>query len=305
MYSGAREKAPKLFKALTGQYASRLLGLINYDLCPVSNPVRAFRRLSLDLTECVDPPEHFKSYRNIFERKIRYWDCRPMSDDSDAIVSPADSKVLIGSLSAQSGLFIKGKFFDLQELLGERKSGWIKEFNDGEFAIFRLTPEKYHYNHMPVSGILTDFYTISGSYHSCNPAAVIVTAAPYSKNTRVVSIIDTDVPGGSQVGTVAMIEVAALMVGDIVQSYSEERYENPRKLEIGMFLRKGRPKSLFRPGSSTDVLLFRKDRIEFSRDLTANCIRNDVNSRFSAGFGRPLVETDVKVGSTVAKAVRM
>jgi phosphatidylserine decarboxylase len=155
---------------------------------------------------------------------------------------------------------------------------------------------------VPVSGKLTDFYTISGSCHSCNPAAVIATATPLSKNTRVVSIIDTDVPEGSGVGMVAMIEVAALMVGDIVQAYSEERYDNPRQMEIGMFLRKGRPKSLFRPGSSTDVLLFHKGRIEFSPDLTANCIRNDVGSRFSAGFGRPLVETDVKAGSVVAKA---
>jgi phosphatidylserine decarboxylase len=40
---------------------------------------------------------------------------------------------------------------------------------------------------------------------------------PYSKNKRVVTIIDTDVEGGTGIGLVAMIEVVALMIGDIVQ----------------------------------------------------------------------------------------
>ena len=47
---------------------------------------------------------------------------------------------------------------------------------------------------------------------------------PYSKNRRHVTLIDTDVPGGSQVGMVAMVEVTALMIGDIVQCYSDEKY---------------------------------------------------------------------------------
>ena len=33
---------------------------------------------------------------------------------------------------------------------------------------------------------------------------------------------DTDIPGGSHVGFVAMIEVVALMIGDIVQCYSAD-----------------------------------------------------------------------------------
>ena len=67
-----------------------------------------------------------------------------------------------------------------------------------------------------------------------------------------------------------------------------------------MFLKKGQPKSLYRPGSSTDVLIFEPGRIRFAADLVANQQRRDVASRFSHGFGTPLVETEVAVRSLLA-----
>ncbi len=113
------------------------------------------------------------------------------------------------------------------------------------------------------------------------------------------TIIDTEVPGGSRVGYVAMIEVVALMIGQIDQCYSPVAYDNPKLMQVGMMIEKGCPKSLYRPGSSTDVLLFEPDRVVFSHDLVRNRFRQGVQSRFSQGFHRPLVETDVKVRSTI------
>lgn len=118
----------------------------------------------------------------------------------------------MGSLKQHHDFFIKEKFFAFEELLGPRQKKWLQAFRDESFAIFRLTPEKYHYNHLPVSGNVVDFYTIDGDYHSCNPAAVVAAVTPYSKNRRTVTIIDTDVPGGTQVGQVAMVEIVALML---------------------------------------------------------------------------------------------
>jgi len=126
---------------------------------------------------------------------------------------------------------------------------------------------------------------------------------PFSKNRRSVTLIDTDVPHGSGVGLVAMIEVAALMIGGIVQCYSDDRYENPRPVERGLFLRRGAPKSRYRPGGSTDVLLFESKRIRFRDDLVRNQQRTDVVSRFSTGFGYPLVETEVCARSAIAESV--
>jgi phosphatidylserine decarboxylase len=209
----------------------------------------------------------------------------------------------VGSFRHTSRIFVKDKFFRFEELLGPDHHRWHASFRDGDFAIFRLTPEKYHYSHTPVSGQVLDVYALDGRYHSCNPGAVVAIATPYCRNKRVVTIIDTDVAGGTGVGLVAMVEIVALMIGEVVQCYSDELYDDPQPAEPGMFLRRGQPKSLYRPGSSTDVLIFEPDRVTFAADLVANMHR-PAQSRFSAGFGRPLVETDVRVRSHLATAIR-
>jgi phosphatidylserine decarboxylase len=127
---------------------------------------------------------------------------------------------------------------------------------------------------------------------------------PYSKNRRAVTILETDVPNGSRVGLVAMIEVTALMIGDIAQCYSHEQYRDPRPAEIGMHLNRGAPKSLFRPGSSTVVLIFEPGRVRFCEDILANRRRGDLRNFFGAAWGTPLVETDVRVRSTIARPIR-
>jgi phosphatidylserine decarboxylase len=130
---------------------------------------------------------------------------------------------------------------------------------------------------------------------------VVEVVTPYSKNRRHVTIIDTDVEGGTRVGLVAMVEVTALMIGDIVQCYSDDEYASPRMVVPGLFVRRGCPKSRYRPGGSTDVLLFEPGRVRMSADLLATQQRADVASRFSTAFRAPLVETEVRVRSTIAE----
>ena len=305
LYNGVRENAPLLFRLCISAHASGLLGMINFD-APLPTSLAGNRRFlaecGVDIAECLQPPEYFDTARKFFERQIRYWECRPLHTDPDAVVAPADARVLVGSFRESSLLFLKEKFFDYEEFLGRGRPEWLEAFEGGDFAVFRLTPDKYHYNHTPVSGEVVDIYEIGGDYHSCNPGAVVQVVTPYSKNKRVVTIIDTDVPGGTGIGLVAMIEVVALMIGEIVQCYSAERYDNPQPVEKGMVLEKGRPKSLYRPGSSTDVLVFQKGRVRFAEDLVRNMHNANVESRFSLGFGRTLIETDIRVRSLVASA---
>ncbi len=302
LYHPLRENAPGLFRLVTGPRTSQLLGLLNYDLTlatRICGNTRFLREVGGDLGECLDAPQTLNTARKVFERKIRYWSCRPMPMEAAAIVSPADARVIIGTLAEHNQFEIKGKFFSIDELLGI-DSPWLASFRRGDFAIFRLTPDKYHYNHLPVSGEVVDIYDVDGVFHSCNPQAIVTEVTPLSKNRRVVTIIDTDVPGGSQIGKVAMLEIVALMIGDIVQAYSAERYDAPQGLEKGMFVVKGAPKSLYRPGSSTDVVLFEPGRVAFAADLLENQQRRDVSSRFCAGFNKPLVETDIQVRSLLA-----
>ncbi len=302
LYNRLRENTPAVFRALTSARMSGLLGFCNYDL-PVATrdqTWKVFERLGIDWRECVQPLSSFTTMRRIFERQIKYWELRPMDNDPAAIVSPADARLLLGSFSETSSLFIKEKFFDLRELLGS-DSRWYPAFDSGDFAVCRLTPDKYHYNHLPVSGTVADIYEVDGRYHSCNPLASVAIASIYSKNRRVITIIDTDVKGGSQVGLVAMVEIVALMIGDIQQAYSPWQYIHPEPVRTGLFVGKGCPKSLYRPGSSTDILIFEPGKIDFSPDLTTNSRRSDVQSRFTGFTGRPLVETDIKVRSPLAR----
>jgi len=304
LYSKKRERTPLVYQLLGSQWFSSLLGWVNYDFPLGSNVTgthRFLKNCAINLNECLEPPERLDTARKVFERRLRYWQCRPMSASPTDVVCPADSRLLLGSLADASMLFLKGKFFGYEELLGSDKTPWLDAFRHGDFVICRLTPEKYHYNHTPVAGVVLDFYENDGNYHSCNPGPVITLATPYSKNKRVVTVIDSDVPGGTGVGLVGIIEIVALMVGDIVQCYSAKKYDDPQLMRPRMFVERGSPKSLFRPGSSTTVLLFQKDRVQFSSDLIRNLHRTDIESRYSEKLGRPLVETEVRVRSTIGK----
>nr|WP_320015178.1 phosphatidylserine decarboxylase [uncultured Desulfobacter sp.] len=305
VYSPIRENSSFLFHLMISARMSSLIGAVSYDL-PFFNPPtdagKFFAAQGIDLSEVTGDPAKLDTFRKVFERKIRYEQLRPMPEGADAVVSPADSRILVGSFLDTSALFIKGKFFDFNELIGRDKPQWLDAFDRGCFAVTRLTPDKYHYNHTPVAGTVLDIYEIDGHFHSCNPGAVVREVTPYSKNRRVVTIIDTDVHGGTGCGLVCMVEVVAMMIGKIVQCYSKKGYESPRDVVPGLFMEKGCPKSLYRPGSSTTIVIFQKQRICFSKDLLENQMRTDVSSRFSEGFGRPLVETEVTVRSGIGHA---
>jgi phosphatidylserine decarboxylase len=304
LYSSVRESAPRLFAAMTSARMSSFLAFLNYESFVgrrLAGGRRFMGRCGIDFSECLDDPAQLQTLAQIFERKIRYWETRPMSKESKHVVAPADSRMVWGSFREDTPLFIKGKFFDLEELLGG-VADW-RRFVDGDWAVFRLTPDKYHYSHSPVAGVVKEFLKLDGACHACNPAAVVEVVTPYSKNRRHVTVIDTDVPGGSGVGLVAMVEVAALMIGDIVQCCSIERYRAPLDMLPGLFLTRGSPKSRYRPGGSTDVLLFERGRILMSGDLVRAQQRLDVQSRLSRAFGAPLAETEVRVRSTIADRV--
>ena len=300
LYSPALEKAAVLTRLASSRYMSRMLGYLNYDnllSARATGMLRFLRESGIQTSEFVGSLSEYDTPRKIFERQIRYWICRPMPENARAVVCPADARTLVGSTSDSSGLYLKQKFFSFPELLGER---WQCDFEDADYAVFRLTPEKYHYTHSPACGRVLDFYAVDGRYHACNPNATVQLVAAASKNRRFVTILDTDCPGGTGVGLVAMVEVVALMVGRIEQRYSDERYESPQAIEPGMMLGRGNPKALFRPGSSTVVLLFQRDRIRFADDLLANQRRGGVETRFSLHLGEPLIETDVAVRSLLA-----
>ena len=110
-YAQEREHA-FCFQVLASQSFSRFLGWLNDEL-PLGQNIaggkRFLQRCAIDLRECTESLGGLDSARKIFERKIRYWQCRPMSEIAAEIVCPADSRVLFGSLRESLSLFLKSK----------------------------------------------------------------------------------------------------------------------------------------------------------------------------------------------------
>ncbi len=301
LYSKSREDRNFILKLATSKFLTSFLAHINFNRKLSQERLKELiKEFNIDKDEFYEPLSKFQTYHDFFERKIKFWDCRVLELNDNLIASPADSKMFAASIKKSSLFYIKEKFFDFDELI--EKEQWKEAFINGDYAIFRLTPDKYHYNHLPVSGVVRDFYEIDGYYHSCNPLSVKI-LNPLSKNKRVVTVIDTDVDGGTNCGLVIMVELVAMMIGKIVQCYSEDRYDSPKPINIGYFLKKGCVKSLFRPGSSTVILFFQENRVKFSDDIIKNSLRADVKSRFSENFTRPIVETEVKVRETIAENI--
>jgi len=127
IYSGVRENAGFCFNLITSGRASALLSYLNFDFTFNQNGRKVERfihELNINMSECLLPPESFKTAKEVFQRQIRYWECRPMlslPSDSTIVVSPSDSKVLVGALSPDKPLFIKEKFFQYRELLEKEK----------------------------------------------------------------------------------------------------------------------------------------------------------------------------------------
>jgi phosphatidylserine decarboxylase len=317
LYSRRREEPGFLLNALGSGMVTDALAHWQFDR-RLRDPKRTIEsvahRMMIRETETVAGFAQMQTLRDLFERPIRYWDLRPLPEQSQTIVSPADGKLLPFAAFARESLPIKSKFIRIDELLGGRNP-WSRDRShaaqDRRFSaaaiaplsgvIVRLTPDVYHYTHAPVAGRVLRHELIDGKFHSCNPAALTHFPGSYAFNRRAITVYDSDVPGGSGVGVVVQIDVAAMMIGQIESRFSVHRYEAPQALAAGDFVPRGSPVSLFRPGSSTSVVLWDGRRAEIGRQLVANSRRHDLQSRFSDWLGQPWVETQVAVRQSISE----
>jgi phosphatidylserine decarboxylase len=301
LYNTARESPSTLQRIASSQQVTSALATWEFDralLRPQLTIARAAQRLAIDLAEVFDDLSRWTRLRDLFERRIRYWQLRPLSTPASPIVSPADGKLLHFGHTHDAMLSIKEKFISVKQLLG--KMPWADVFTASSGVVVRLTPDVYHYVHSPVAGHVVDVYDIEGQFHSCNPSALVSFEAPYLWNRRRVVVVDTDVNGGSNVGRVAIVAVAAMMIGRIEDCYCDTRYDNPRPLIAGMRLRIGAPMLMFRPGSSTVIALWSRERATIDSRLAQLSSRRNVPGRFSEWLLMPWNEVAVRVRSPIA-----
>ncbi|WP_262965022.1 archaetidylserine decarboxylase [Methylobacter psychrophilus] len=227
------------------------------------------RHYGVNMSEAVEQDINaFKSFNHFFTRELNP-DVRPLTNERNAIASPADGVVSQAGNITNGKIFqAKGKSYTATDLLGGSVER-AEPFNNGVFTTIYLSPKDYHRLHMPLTGTLREMVHIPGRLFSVNTATTNSVPGLFARNERVVALFDTDV------GPMALVLVGAIFVSSIetvwhgvvtppnistVQSWQYQ--ENAPTLKIGEEM--GR----FNMGS-TIIVLFGKDKAQWDSALTA------------------------------------
>lgn len=172
---------------------------------------------------------------------------------------------------------VKGEFLKADCLLNSMEKANI--FFNGPVVIARLAPHDYHRFHFVDSGKICYYYRIRGRLHSVNPIALSTKGDILCTNQRDVTIQETD-----NFGLIAYIEIGAMTVGKIIQSFHTGNHPS------GIFPYRGEEKGYFQYGGSTVVLLGQGGRWTPDKEIL-ECTKRRL-------------ETFVELGTSIAVAKR-
>ena len=207
--------------------------------------------LAIRMDDYVIPPDGFTSFNEFFTRRLRPG-ARPLDASPGRVLSPADGRTFAYThVRGESLLPAKGRHISLARLLGGHAAA--EPFTDGTVVIVRLCPSDYHRFHFPCDGVATEARTLPGPLESVNPLALARGRAILDHNQRDVTFVTS-----SAMGQVAYVEVGAMCVGRIVQTF------RPGPVHAGD------EKGLFEFGGSTVILVFQSGRVIIDPDLVAN-----------------------------------
>ena len=211
--------------------------------------IRPFvERYGVDASEVEYPLDHYVNFNEFFIRRLKTG-MRPFADQAETLCSPADGKALVyPDLTPKTQLPIKGCHIEIEALLADAADPHY--YAGGAALVVRLAPYDYHRFHFCDGGTAGTTQLLSGRYHSVNPIALGRIPDIFCLNKRAISEIETQ-----SFGRIAYIEIGALNVASIVQTY----LPGPVK--------RGDEKGYFQFGGSTVVLLFAAGRVLFASDL--------------------------------------
>lgn len=150
----------------------------------------------------------YDSFNDFFTRKLKPH-ARPVTQGEWDIAAPVDGTLSEYGAITKGRLFqAKGLDYKLTELLAGDKE-LAKEFENGHFATFYLSPKDYHRVHMPLSGLLKSMIYVPGRLLSVNPNMTSQVPKIFVKNERVITTFET------RLGTMAVIMIGAIFVGSI------------------------------------------------------------------------------------------
>jgi phosphatidylserine decarboxylase len=217
--------------------------------------------LEVDITDVEKPVEEYRSLDEFFSRKLRAG-ARPVDMNPDHLLSPCDGRAFAWQNLSGRELVVKNTKTTIPELIDD--STVSKEFTDPAVLLVRLAAADYHRCHFPADGIAHRPRAVGKRLHSVHPIA-LEKGAPSFANYRVVTRVDSE-----GFGPLLIIEVGALTVGSIVQTFTPTR------------VIRGQEKSYFRFGGSAILMLMQKNRIWFDEDLIGST-NEGIESRVRAG----------------------
>ena len=227
-----------LLRPLCARPLSRLCG--RFLDSPLSKPlIRPFvRRNGIRLEDFFS--DNFRCFNDCFSRRIRPG-LRPVDPSPDALVAPCDGLLSVYPIQKDMVIPAKQSRYTINDLLGGDPAA--ARFEGGTCLVFRLCVNHYHRYCYPDGGRPLRSAFIPGELHTVRPIA-LGQLPVFVRNCREYALLETD-----HLGTVAQIEVGAMLVGKIANHPAPERFE--RGDEKGMFLY----------GGSTVILLIEPGRL--------------------------------------------
>lgn len=219
-------------------------------------------KYNIDMSEFEN--REYRSFTDFFTRRFSE-NARHISADENAFIAPADSKLLVYEIGEDLRMHIKGRDYTVNELLGRDMDA--SGFEGGAALVFRLCMDDCHRYCFVDDGSIRDHYRIKGKLHTVS--SISKDYKIYKENTREISILDT-----KNFGEVIQVEVGALLVGRINNSYPED-------------FKRGDEKGFFEPGGSTIIILVQGGKLSIDADILVN--------------SREGIETQIKFGERIGK----
>ncbi|MGB2716281.1 MAG: phosphatidylserine decarboxylase [Vicinamibacterales bacterium] len=221
--------------------------------------------LGVETNELEKPIDAYESLDEFFSRRLMPG-ARPVDRNPDHVLSPCDGRALAWQSLDGRELIVKNTRTTIEALLAD--AALAREFADPAVLLVRLAAADYHRCHFPADGAASLPRAVGNRLHSVHPIA-LEAGAPSFVNYRMVTRLDTE-----GFGPLLIVEVGALTVGSIVQTFTPSR------------VTRGQEKSYFRFGGSALMMLALAHRVQFDDDLIS-----------ATGTG---LESRVRVGTRVA-----
>ncbi len=256
-------------RVLTTKWLNALYGAYHDSPASRSKIGPFIDELHINLDECAQSLDSYRSFNEFFARKLKD-SARPIHGDERSVVSPADGRMLVfPQLQAESISHVKWAPIRLLDLFGA-DTALAARYQGGSCLVARLCPADYHRFHFPVSGKAGPTRVVPGRLHSVSPYALEQKIPVFALNKRTMTEIETP-----NAGTVLYMEIGALLVGSIVQTFTAQKH-----------FERGAEKGFFKFGGSTVIVFFEPNRITFDPDLVQNSSQH--------------IETLVRMGEQVA-----